>query len=91
MKDFEYDSYRPLMRLEKGDHAIIRVRHSGLEKPAHRKKYGHIPDGYYDAVVIAPYELQCDKYPELGGKYCYWYGNKWGCGGLIFADEPDTK
>ena len=37
MKDFEYDSYRPLMRLEKGDHAIIRIKHGGLEKPAHRK------------------------------------------------------
>ena len=87
MKEFKYDCHRPLMRLEKGDRAIIKVRHNGLEKASHREKYGDIPNGEYDAVVTAPYQLQCDRYPELSGKYCYWYGNKWGCGGLIYADE----
>lgn len=87
MKEIKYDWQRPLMRLEAGDSAVIKVRHGGLEKPAHKKKYGAIPDGVYKAKVIAPYELKCEDYPVLSGKYCYWYGNKYGCAGLILADE----
>ena len=87
----EYVRQRPLMRLEAGDDAVIRVRHRGLEKESHRKKYGTIPDGVYKAKVIAPYELECEDYPVLGGKYCYWYGNKFGCAGLIYADEANPQ
>lgn len=91
MREIEYDSYRPLMRLESGDKAAIRVTHNGLEKASLKKKYGHIPSGTYEAIVIAPYELQCSQHPELSGKYCYWIGNKWGCSGLIYADEPKQQ
>jgi hypothetical protein len=87
VKEIEYDWQRPLMRLEAGDNAVIKVRHNGLEKSSHRKKYGAIPDGAYKAQVIAPFELECKDYPILSGKYCYWYGNKFGCSGLIYADE----
>jgi hypothetical protein len=87
LKEFEYDWQRPLRRLEVGDSAIIKVRHNSLEKESQRKKYGAISDGVYKAQVIAPYELKCEDYPILSGKYCYWYGNKFGCSGLIYADE----
>lgn len=87
MKSIEYDWMRPLMRLEIGDSAIIKVSHNGLEKESHKKKFGEIPDGSYMAKVIAPYKLECEDYQVLSGKYCYWYGHKFGCSGLIYADE----
>lgn len=87
MKDIKYDQQRPLRRLEAGDSAIIEVKHSGLERKTHKQKYGAIPDGTYKAKVVSPYELECEEYPVLSGKYCYWYGNKHGCAGPIYADE----
>ena len=86
MKEIEYDWQRPLMRLEVGDDAVI-IKHRGLGKASQREKYGAIPDGVYKAKVIEPYVLKCEDYPILSGKYCYWYGNKFGCAGLIYADE----
>lgn len=87
MKQIEYDWMRPLMRLEIGDIAVIKVEHSNRESVRIRKKYGKVPNGVYKAKVIAPYELECQEYPVLSGKYCYWYGYKWGCTGTVWADE----
>lgn len=89
MKQIEYDWSRPLRRLEKGDTAIIKVTHSHRESERIRKKYGKVPNGIYKAKVIEPYELECADYPILSGKYCYWHGNKYGCSGVIYADELD--
>jgi len=85
MKDIEYDSGRPLMRLEKGDRAIIRVN-----SPT-KDKYADIKNGVYKAICTEPYALICEEQPLLNGKYCYWYGNKWGCSGGIYADEIGGK
>lgn len=89
MKDIKYSSDRPLMRLEKGDIAEIAVTHFVKEivNDKDLKKYGHIPNGIYKAVVIAPYQLSCEEYPELSGRYNYWRGDKWGCSDGIYADE----
>lgn len=79
MKDIEYDSSRPIRRLEKGDKANISVSNP-------TGKHANIPNGTYEAICTEPYTLKCNEQPLLSGKYCYWYGNKWGCGG-IYADE----
>lgn len=87
--DIEYDPDRPLMRLEKGDMAIISVVHfpDTIVRDKDKAEYGHIPKGEYPARVIRPYTLSCDRYPELGGRYNYWRGDKRGCSDGIYADE----
>ena len=75
------------MRLERGDIAVIKVTHTVRESEKIKKKYGKVPSGVYIAKVIAPYELECQDYPVLSGKYCYWNGHKWRCAGTVWADE----
>lgn len=89
MKNIEYDSDRPLMRLEVGDVAEISVTHFPLTivKKKDQQKYGHIPSGKYKAKVIDEYHLECEEFPELSGKYNYWRGDKRGCSEGIYADE----
>lgn len=85
--NYEYD--RPLMRLEEGDVAEISVTHFNkvIVREKDINKYGHIPNGVYKANVIAPYQLQCEEYPELSGHYNYWRGDKRGCSDGIYANE----
>lgn len=89
MKKIKYDAGTPLARLEKGDLAEIEVTHlpDRIVKEKDRKKYGHIPNGIYKAVVIGPYKLQCADYPELSGCYNYWRGDKRACSDGIYASE----
>ena len=89
MKNIEYESDRPLMRLEKGDAAEISVTHFKkiIVREKDIQKYGHIPNGIYKATVIAPYKLECEEYPELSGCYNYWRGDKRGCSDGIYANE----
>lgn len=89
MKNKEYDGYFPLARLEKGDKAIIRVNKlpDSIIPDKDKKKYGHVPNGEYEAVYISDYKLECKEYPVLSGKYNFWYGDKWGCSYGICADE----
>lgn len=89
MKNVEYESDRPLMRLEKGDSSEISVTHfpRSIVKEKDIQKYGHIPDGVYNAVIVAPYQLKCEEYPELSGHYNYWRGDKRGCSDGIYANE----
>lgn len=87
--ELRYESDRPLRRLEAGDEAIISVRHfpAAIVKEKDRKKYGHIPNDIYKAVVVSPYRLRCDECPELSGAYNYWRGDKFGCSDGIYAQE----
>ena len=89
MKDIKYSSDRPLMRLQEGDIAEISVTHffKSIVREKDIQKYGNIPNGAYKASVIAPYQLKCEEYPELSGRYNYWRGDKWGCSDGIYADE----
>lgn len=93
MKDVEYDSSRPLRRLEKGDKAIIKVNkfHPDLVSKKDRNKYKDVPNGVYEAIYIDDYKLECKQYPVLSGKYSFWGGNKWGCTDGICADEIKQK
>lgn len=82
----EYDEYRPLLRLQEGDKAYIYVDNDGKYigcgrrgADYFRKKYGHIPNGRYEATVVGHLTLECKEYPELSGKYCSWWGQKHGC------------
>lgn len=52
MKDIKYDSSRPLMRLEKGDRAIITYRKSIIENDKDRERYANLPSGNYEAVCV---------------------------------------
>ena len=89
MKQIKYEFDRPLSRLEMGDIAEISVSHFPdiIVKEKDRKKYGHIPNGIYKAVVIEPYKLKCADYPELSGYYNYWRGDKRACSDGIYANE----
>lgn len=89
MKNIKYDSDRPLMRLEVGDIAEIRVTHfpTSIVKAKDQQKYAHIPNGKYKAKVISEYHLECEEFPELSGAYNYWRGDKRGCSEGIYADE----
>ena len=87
MKDENYDSSRPLMRLEKGDKAVIRFTRFPFAKEKDKQKYKDIPIGRYEAVCIEPYYLECPVQPLLGGRFNYWRGDKWGCSEGIYADE----
>lgn len=89
MKNIKYESDMPLSRLETGDIAEISVTHfpQNIVKEKDIKKYGHIPNGIYDAKVISPYRLECKEYPELSGCYNYWRGDKRGCSDGIYANE----
>lgn len=89
MKNIEYDSSMPLKRLEKGDKAIISVRHFDqiIVNDKDRIRYKDIPNGKYKAVCIDEYKLECKEYPALSGRYCFHGGNKWGCSEGIFANE----
>lgn len=89
MKNIEYSFDRPLLRLEIGDIAEISVTHfpDSIVKEKDRKKYGHIPNGIYKAMVVKPYQLMCEEYSELSGHYNYWRGDKRGCSDGIYANE----
>ena len=89
MKNIEYEFDRPLLRLEKGDIAEISVTHfpHAIVKERDIQKFGHIPNGVYEATVIAPYQLKCEEYAELSGHYNYWRGDKRGCSDGIYANE----
>lgn len=88
MRNIEYDKSMPLARLENGDKAIIKVNKLPINIPTKEiKKYGDIPNGEYEAICVGDYKLECEKYPALSGKYCFWYGNKWGTSYGIHADE----
>lgn len=89
MKDIPYDYDRPLLRTEKGDVVEISVTHfaHSIVREKDIKKYGHIPNGTYKAIVTSPYRLECEEYPELSGCYNYWRGDKRGCSDGIYANE----
>lgn len=89
MKNIPYDKDCPLQRVEEGDAVEISVMHfpNKLVRDKDVKKYGHIPDGVYHAVAVAPYKLKCEQHPELSGYYNYWYGDKRGCSDGIYATE----
>ncbi|MGF7011960.1 hypothetical protein M2146_002514 [Lachnospiraceae bacterium PF1-22] len=87
MKKIKYDPSRPLMRLETGDKAIIKYSKSEIENQKDSLKYKDVPSGRYEAIVIAPYRLECKEHPVLSGSYNYWRGDKWGTSALIYADE----
>lgn len=87
MKDIKYESSRPLMRLEKGDKAIIRVSKPPYATKKFLEKFKDVPVGKYEATVVDEYTLDCEQYPILSGKYTYWYGNKFGYSDGIYADE----
>ena len=89
--NIKYDNGRPIMRLEKGDKAIISVTHFPFAKEKDKNKYGDIPRGKYNAICIEPYYLQCEEQPLLSGRYNYWRGEKWGCSDGIYADEAGDK
>lgn len=90
--DETYDKLQPLIRLEKGDAAVIRIDHSVCAREKDTKKYEKIPTGEYAAVCTDFCKLQCDEQPLLSGRYNCWYGDKWGCSEDIYADEtPDQK
>jgi hypothetical protein len=91
MKDSRYYSSMPLMRLEKGDKAVIHVnsRNFSFLKERDRERYKNIPDGVYNAVCVSPFCLKCEEYPELSGLYNMHGGDKKGCNGAIYADEPE--
>lgn len=78
MKNIPYDKDCPLQRVEEGDAVEISVMHfpNKLVRDKDMKKYGHIPDGVYHAVAVAPYKLKCEQHPELSGYYNYWHGEK---------------
>ena len=89
MKDIPYEFDRPLMRTEKGDIVEISVTHfnKNIVRENDIEKYGHIPNGIYNATVVEPYKLECKEYPELSGHYNYWRGDKRGCSDGIYANE----
>lgn len=87
MKNIPYDKDCPLQRVEEGDAVEISVMHfpNKLVRDKDMKKYGHIPDGVYHAVAVAPYKLKCEQHPELSGYYNYWHGDKRGCSdGILY-------
>lgn len=88
-ENIPYDKDYPLQRVEEGDAVEISVMHfpNKLVRDKDVKKYGHIPDGVYNAVAVAPYKLKCEQHPELSGYYNYWYGDKRGCSDGIYATE----
>ena len=81
-----YDQDRPLLRLETGDKAIIKVFCPVGPKNNRHKFKDTLASGTYEAIVVSKYVLECKEEPLLSGRYCYWNGNKWGCSG-IYADE----
>lgn len=91
MKNIKYDRHYPLDRIEKGDDAVIRYTKSPIENEKDKKKYADIPTGNYKAICTGPYELQCDIYPELSGRYTCRRGQRWGTTALLYADEPNGQ
>ena len=89
MKNIPYEFDRPLLRVEKGDIVEISVTHfpQSIVRKKDIQKYGYIPNGTYKAIVVAPYQLKCEEYPELSGYYNYWRGDKRGCSDGIYANE----
>jgi len=90
MKKVKYDSGRPIMRLETGDEAVIRVTHfpASVVDEKDKEKYKDVPAGRYKAICTGHLRLECQEHPVLSGKYNYWRGDKWGCSEGIYADEP---
>lgn len=60
MKNIPYDKDCPLQRVEEGDAVEISVMHlpNKFVRDKDVKKYGHIPNGVYHAVAVAPYKLK---------------------------------
>ncbi|OQO88126.1 hypothetical protein BH739_04000 [Enterococcus casseliflavus] len=85
--ELEYDSSRPLMRLEKGDKVFIKYREAIYENEKDRSVYKNVPDGYYNGTYMGNYTVKCSEYPELSGKYNYWRGDRWCSSSFLFADE----
>lgn len=88
MKNIEYDSSRPAMRMEKGDKAVIHVTHFSFANSKDKEKYKGVPNGKYEAICTDFLRFECPEYPILSGKYCFWHGNKWGCTDGIYVEEP---
>ena len=77
MINLKYESDQPLARLKPGDQAtIIRVTHFPFAREKDKEKYRNVPDGDHEARCVAPYTLECAKYPELNGRYNMWRGDK---------------
>lgn len=91
MKNIKYDSGRPLMRLEKGDKAVISVIRFPFANDKDKERYKDVPPGDYEAVCVDYLWLKCEKYPILSGRYNYWRGDKWGCSEGIYADEVNPE
>ena len=90
MKNENYDSSKPLARLEKGDKAIIRFTRFPFAKEKDKQKYKDVQVGKYEAICTEPLVLECKEHPVLGGRFNYWRGDKWGCSEGIYADEIDS-
>lgn len=91
MKTIKYDSSRPLMRLEKGDKAIISVSRFPFANSKDKERYKDVPEGKYNAICVDYLYLECADYPILSGRYNYWRGDKWGCSEGIYADEANQQ
>lgn len=52
MKNIKYDSSRPLMRLEKGDKAIISVSRFPFASSKDKERYKDVPEGKYNAICV---------------------------------------
>ena len=87
MKNIKYESDRPLARLEPGDMAIIRVTHFPFARENDKERYKNVPAGDHEAKCVAPYRLECEKYPELSGRYNMCLVDKRGCSEGIYARE----
>ena len=87
MKNIKYESDQPLARLDPGDKAIIRVTHFPFARENDKERYKNVPAGDHEAKCVAPYRLECAKYPELNGRYNMWLGDKRGCSEGIYARE----
>ncbi|MGG5333863.1 hypothetical protein [Enterococcus sp. AZ163] len=87
-----YDSSRPLMRLEKGDQCFITYLGSTSgTSDKDKEKYSSVPKGTFPAIYKGNYVVECEKYPELSGKYNYWRGDRWGTTSLLWAHEKEKR
>ena len=91
MKNFKYDSGRPIRRLEKGDKAVIRVTHFASANSKDKERYKDVPSGSYEAVCVDYLYLECEIYPILSGRYNFWRGGRWGCSEGIYANEVNPE
>lgn len=87
-----YDSSRPLMRLEEGDKCFISyLGGTSYVSEKDKKKYAGVPKGTFSAIYKGNYVVECEEYPELSGKYNYWRGERWGTTSHLYAHEKETR